>query len=61
MVGVDFPLERATRDAIDRTNAHALFPRLGIAPTAAPRHCRNRGTPGSRTVMRGVARLMASS
>jgi predicted TIM-barrel fold metal-dependent hydrolase len=54
-------LDRATRDAIDRTNALALFPRLGNAPTPAPasridtaRHA------ASRMVMRGVARLIST-
>jgi hypothetical protein len=58
----NFPLDSATREAIDRTNALALFPRLGTAPTAAPRalpHTVKRLA--SRVVMRGVARIMASS
>ena len=55
-------LDDTMRDAIDRTNALALFPRLGTAPVPQPasridtaRHI------ASRMVMRGVARLMASS
>jgi hypothetical protein len=45
-------LDRPTRDAIDRTNAVALFPRLGAPPSY--RHTLSRG------VMRGVARLMST-
>lgn len=55
-------LDNTTRNAIDRTNALALFPRLGIAPAPAPasridaaRHVANR------MVMRGVARLISTS
>ena len=55
-------LATAMRDAIDRTNALALFPRFGSAPVPPPasridtaRHV------ASRMLMRGVARLMASS
>ena len=55
-------LDNAMRDAIDRTNALALFPRLGVAPAPPPasridtaRHV------ASRMVMRGIARLVASS
>ena len=54
-------LDTAARDAIDRTNALALFPRLGTAPAPAPvsridatRHA------ASRMVMRGVARLIST-
>jgi predicted TIM-barrel fold metal-dependent hydrolase len=54
-------LDTATRDAIDRTNAPALFPRLGAAPappSVSPidtaRHI------ASRMVMRGVARLIGT-
>jgi predicted TIM-barrel fold metal-dependent hydrolase len=55
-------LDNATRSAIDRTNALALFPRLGTAPTAAPRALSHTVKHlASRAVMRGVARIMASS
>jgi 6-methylsalicylate decarboxylase len=55
-----FPgLDNVTRDAIDRTNALALFPRFGSATTSAPasridtvRHV------AGRMVMRGVAKLI---
>ena len=53
-------MDADTRDAIDRTNALALFPRLGAAPAPTPasridavRHI------ASRVVMRGVARLIS--
>jgi 6-methylsalicylate decarboxylase len=58
-----FPsLDNATRDAIDRTNALALFPRLGAAPTPAPasRIDAARHT-ASRMVMRGVAKLISTN
>jgi 6-methylsalicylate decarboxylase len=52
-------LDSGTRDAINRTNALALFPRLGKAPTVIQqsrieqvRHA------ASRAVMRGVSRLI---
>jgi 6-methylsalicylate decarboxylase len=55
-------LDAAARDAIERTNALALFPRLGAAPqplSQSPvqrvRHV------ASRSVMRGIARLTATS
>jgi 6-methylsalicylate decarboxylase len=55
-------LDNASRNAIDRANALALFPRLGTAAPPAPasridtvRHI------ASRTVMRGVARLISTS
>jgi 6-methylsalicylate decarboxylase len=54
-------IDADTRGAIDRTNALALFPRLGAAPTPIPqshaqqlRHTFNRGA------MRVVARLTSS-
>lgn len=54
-------LDGTTRDAIDRTNALALFPRLGTAPAPQPisivdtaRHA------ASRIVMRGVTRLIST-
>jgi predicted TIM-barrel fold metal-dependent hydrolase len=55
-------MDTATRDAIDYTNALALFGRFGTAPSVAPasridaaRHA------ASRVVMRGVVRLMNSN
>jgi predicted TIM-barrel fold metal-dependent hydrolase len=55
-------MDAGTRGAIDRTNALALFPRLGTAPAPGPasridtaRHL------ASRMVMRGVARLISTS
>jgi len=55
-------LDARTRDAIDRTNALALFPRLGTAPappSVSPvdtaRHV------ASRMVMRGVSRLISTN
>jgi predicted TIM-barrel fold metal-dependent hydrolase len=55
-------LDSTTRDAIERTNALALFPRLGTAPAPPPasridtaRHV------ASRMVMRGIARLISTS
>ncbi|HEX4558194.1 MAG TPA: amidohydrolase family protein [Mycobacterium sp.] len=58
-----FPgLDNTMRDAIDRANALALFPRFGAAPAPLPasridtaRHV------ASRLVMRGVARLISTS
>jgi 6-methylsalicylate decarboxylase len=54
-------LDAGVRAAIERTNALALFPRLGAAPQPIPR------SPGqkirhsvSRSVMRGVARLTSA-
>jgi predicted TIM-barrel fold metal-dependent hydrolase len=55
-------LDHATRDAIDRTNALALFPRLGTVP--APQQVSRIDTArhlASRMVMRGVARLISTS
>jgi 6-methylsalicylate decarboxylase len=55
-------LDDAGRDAIDRTNALALFPRLGTATTAAPRALPHTLKHlASRAMMRGVARIMSSS
>jgi 6-methylsalicylate decarboxylase len=55
-------LDNTMRDAIDRTNALALFPRLGTAPASqqasridTARHL------ASRMVMRGVVRLISTS
>jgi predicted TIM-barrel fold metal-dependent hydrolase len=55
-------LDNTMRDAIDRTNSLALFPRLGKAP--APRQASRIDTArhvASRVVMRGVARLISTS
>jgi predicted TIM-barrel fold metal-dependent hydrolase len=53
-------LDAATRDAIDRTNALALFPRLGAAPGAIQRsRVEQVRHAASRAVMRGVARLIS--
>jgi hypothetical protein len=55
------PLDGAARDAINRTNALALFPRFGPSPAPIPGSridtIRHRA---SRTVMRGVARLIST-
>jgi predicted TIM-barrel fold metal-dependent hydrolase len=55
-------LDAHTRGAIERTNALALFPRLGPAPQPIPQSPvqRIRHTV-SRSVMRGVARMTSSS
>jgi predicted TIM-barrel fold metal-dependent hydrolase len=54
-------LDDAGRRDIDRANALALFPRLGsIAPPAAPSLVEQVRHTASRTVMRGVARLMST-
>lgn len=54
-------LDNAVRDSIDRTNALALFPRLGtaVAPPPASRIDTARHL-ASRMVMRGVARLIST-
>jgi predicted TIM-barrel fold metal-dependent hydrolase len=53
-------LDHATRDAIDRTNALALFPRLGKAPTVIQRsRVEQVRHTASRLVMRGVSRLIS--
>jgi 6-methylsalicylate decarboxylase len=55
-------IDAATRDAIDRTNALALFPRLGTARKPAPRSRVDAARhAASRMVMRGVARLINTS
>jgi predicted TIM-barrel fold metal-dependent hydrolase len=55
-------LDNTTRDAIDRTNAIALFPRLGTAPVPPPASRIDAFRHGaSRIVMRGVARLIGTS
>jgi predicted TIM-barrel fold metal-dependent hydrolase len=54
-------LDSAARDAIDRTNALALFPRLGTAPAPARvSHIDTARHMASRIVMRGVARLIST-
>lgn len=55
-------LEQPARRAIERNNALALFPRLGTGPTAVPRS-RVKGAryAASRTVMRGIARLIRTT
>ena len=57
----NYPLDHATRTAIDHNNALALFPRLGTAPASVPQSLAGsiRNT-ARRTVMRGIARLMAA-
>lgn len=53
-------MDAGTRDAIDRTNALALFPRLGKARTAIQRsRIEQVRHTASRAVMRGVARLIS--
>ena len=55
-------LDAAMREAIDRTNALALFPRLGTAPAPArPSRIDTARHIASRMVMRGVARLISTS
>lgn len=57
-----YALEADTRSAIDRTNALALFPRLGTAPRPIPQSPAQKIRHGvSRAVMRGVARLMSTA
>jgi len=54
-------LDSAARDAIDRTNALALFPRLGTAPPPERvSHIDTARHLASRMVMRGVARLIST-
>ena len=54
-------LDAATRAAIERTNALALFPRLGPAPQAISQSPGQKiGHTVSRSVMRGVARMMST-
>lgn len=51
-------VDAATRAAIDRTNALALFPRLGTAPQLIPQSAAEKiRHTVSRSVMRGVVRL----
>lgn len=57
----NYPLDSATRAAIDHGNATALFPRLGTAPAPPARSLSgNIRHLASRTVMRGIAGLMSS-
>lgn len=57
----NFRLDPGNRTAIDRTNALALFPRLGVAPvTPARSRAGSVKYLARRTVMRGVAKLMAA-
>ena len=56
----NYPLDSTTRMAIDHENALALFPRLGTAPIPPKQSLAdNARNLARRTVMRGVARLMA--
>lgn len=58
----NFAMDAATRSAIEHRNALSLFPRLGGAAPAVSRSLPDTVKHvASRTVMRGVARLMASS
>jgi predicted TIM-barrel fold metal-dependent hydrolase len=51
-------IDTSTREAIERTNALALFPRLGAAPQPIPQSPAQRlRRTVSRSVLRGVARL----
>jgi 6-methylsalicylate decarboxylase len=53
-------LDASTRDAIDRTNALALFPRFGAAPDVVNRsRIESVRHAASRAVMRGVVRLIS--
>jgi 6-methylsalicylate decarboxylase len=52
-------MDSAARAAVERTNALALFPRLGPAPAPAPRSAADTARhAASRMLMRGVARLI---
>jgi 6-methylsalicylate decarboxylase len=54
-------LDSTTRTAIERTNALALFPRLGVAPQPIPRSPVERVRHAvSRSVIRGVSRLTSA-
>jgi len=53
-------MDAGTRDAINRINALALLPRLRTAPAAIQRsRIEQLRHAASRTVMRGVARLIS--
>lgn len=57
----NFPIEPAGRAAIEHLNAYALFPRLGAAPAPpAPSPIEAFKSQARRTVIRGVAKLMAA-
>ncbi|QLL07528.1 amidohydrolase family protein [Mycobacterium vicinigordonae] len=58
----NYPLDTATRAEIESANALALFPRLGAAPPTPPARSPigNIKHQATRTVMRQIARLMAS-
>jgi predicted TIM-barrel fold metal-dependent hydrolase len=57
----NYPLDAAARESIDRSNAFALFPRLGTAAAPAPLSKVDALKHTARTtIMRGVARLIAS-
>jgi hypothetical protein len=54
-------IDTSTREAIERTNALALFPRLGAAPQPIPQSpARRLRHTVSRSVLRGVARLTST-
>jgi 6-methylsalicylate decarboxylase len=55
-------IDAQTRSAIERTNASALFPRLGAAPQPIPQSPAQRiRHTVSRSVLRGVARLTSNT
>jgi len=55
-------IDAGTRSAIERTNALALFPRLGAAPHPVPQSPAQRIRHSvSRSVLRGVARLTSTT
>lgn len=57
----NYPLDDTVRLGIDRENAMALFPRLGSAPPLpAPSRIDAIKRAATRTVMRGVARLVSA-
>ena len=54
-------LDAGTREAINRTNALALFPRLGTAPAPTPRPIIDRARiAASRHLMRTISRLIST-
>jgi 6-methylsalicylate decarboxylase len=55
-------IDAETREAVERTNALTLFPRLGAAPQAISQSAGQRiRRTVSRSVMRGVARMMSTA